>query len=421
MKTTIKARLKSFPILFAILKTAYHACTAIRSYAMLLIETLRIMESRKYLRQLLHSDVSYTLYIMHSLGGGTETYLKNILRQQRNYLILRSTAITTRQESFTLESDTFPQKLHITKKDIKTLRKIVSAISIENVYCYKALPYVLETLRDFSVPLSFKLHDYYSLCPSVNLMKENAPCTLSECGRCSFTVGKRQYTGTQWQEMWRHFFDAVSYVYVFSQSSKRIFTATYSVPEEKIILRPHSMAYFKTKKITAVPDKMNIGIFGDIMGEAKGRTVVRDFINFSKEKDYTVYINGRMQDSDRTRLPANCIYAGKYTPEEIYDRIVQQQLDAVFFPSVCAETFSYTVSELMMTGILVACFDIGAQAEKVHEYHLGRIIPDTSPENILKTLSDCYKSGRQFYLNYNGGGVRPYRFHRFSASKVRCA
>ena len=86
-----------------------------------------------------------------------------------------------------------------------------------------------------------------------------------------------------------------------------------------------------------------------------------------------------------------------YSPDEIYSRIVEQQIGVVFFTSIWPETFSYLVSELISIGIPIACFDIGAQAEKVRTYHLGEIIPDYSSQSILKTLTACYEKGREFY------------------------
>ena len=89
----------------------------------------------------------------------------------------------------------------------------------------------------YTVPVSFKVHDYYSLCPSINLMKDDAFCALSTCKTCTFHVSTKKYTGTQWQTMWQKFFNNVTHIYVFSHSSKQIFTSKYSVPEEKIISR----------------------------------------------------------------------------------------------------------------------------------------------------------------------------------------
>ena len=55
----------------------------------------------------------------------------------------------------------------------------------------------------------------------------------------------------------------------------------------------------------------------------------------------------------------------------------------------------------MLTGIPIACFDIGAQAEKIKKYPLGQIITNYSCESILDALNVCYKRGLEYYSSLN--------------------
>jgi 1,4-dihydroxy-2-naphthoate octaprenyltransferase len=52
-------------------------------------------------------------------------------------------------------------------------------------------------------------------------------------------------------------------------------------------------------------------------------------------------------------------------------------------PSICPETYSYTTDEIMQMGYPLIVFDLGAPAERVKNYELGKII---SKENIIKEL-----------------------------------
>jgi len=44
------------------------------------------------------------------------------------------------------------------------------------------------------------------------------------------------------------------------------------------------------------------------------------------------------------------------------------------FPSVWPETFSYVTSELMALEVPLACFDLGAPAERVRDYAQGLVV-----------------------------------------------
>jgi len=66
-----------------------------------------------------------------------------------------------------------------------------------------------------------------------------------------------------------------------------------------------------------------------------------------------------------------------------------------FFPSIWPETFSFVVQEMMDMGVPLCCFDLGAPAERVGSYRLGRIIPEVSPEAALGSISELYRSLRR--------------------------
>lgn len=50
------------------------------------------------------------------------------------------------------------------------------------------------------------------------------------------------------------------------------------------------------------------------------------------------------------------------------------QESIVFFPSICPETFSYVVSEIMQFDMPIIAFRIGAQGENVERYAKGILV-----------------------------------------------
>ena len=357
-----------------------------------------LLKSRKAFYKLLKSKDCYELYIMHTSGGGTETYLRNILRDKEHYIVLRNYKIFDAQEIYKLEIAGWESFVFISKSDIKKLNCIVSLVSVENLCGYKNLSFLLDTFKEFKVKTVFKIHDYFSLCPSVTLTKGNHYCGESCCGECDFVVTGKQYTVKEWRENWKPFFESVDEFIFFSESSMRIFTSVYPVEPEKIIVKPHDMSYFATRRITALPEKMNIGVFGNVVTDAKGRSVLKDFVEFLRDKDFKICINGNADEADYSDNK-NCTCFGSYKAEEVFERIISQQIGVVFFASIWPETFSYIVSELIMTGIPIVCFDVGAQAEKIRNYRLGKVIPDMSNESVLNTLTAAYEQGKKIYTS----------------------
>ena len=110
-----------------------------------------LLKSRKAFYKLLKSKDCYELYIMHTSGGGTETYLRNILRDKEHYIVLRNYKIFDAQEIYKLEIAGWESFVFISKSDIKKLNCIVSLVSVENLCGYKNLSFLLDTFKEFKV------------------------------------------------------------------------------------------------------------------------------------------------------------------------------------------------------------------------------------------------------------------------------
>ena len=160
-----------------------------------------LLKSKKAFCKLLKSKNRYELYIMHTSGGGTETYLKNILRDKKHYIILRNYKIFDAQEIYKLEIAGLNSVVFISKSDIQKLNCIISLLSVENLCGYKNLPFLLNTFNSFTAKTVFKIHDYFSLCPSVTLTKGSHYCGASCSGACDFVVTGKKYTVKKWREL----------------------------------------------------------------------------------------------------------------------------------------------------------------------------------------------------------------------------
>ena len=396
MITWLKRQLSKNRLIYSL---AYRLLHFAIGFAAFPIKAFLVIKSRFAFYKLVNSGQKYDLHFMHRCGGGTEVYVQNTLRGKTGYILLRNFKILRFQEIFTLEIAQSKRLIYIFLKDIAKLNSVASNVYIENIYSYKKLERVLETVADFSAKITYKLHDLYSLCYNVTMVKNNACCGTVCDSQCSLSMNGRIYTPKKWRDVWGAFFERVDEVFVFSENSKKILLAVYPQTSKKILVKPHDMSYCKVKRLNGLPSAMNVGVFGNITYDAKGYSVLKSFAEFSMGKDYKICMNGLVGDSrpDAFFKNENFIQYGSYKTDEIYDRIVSQNIGVVFFTSVCPETFSYVVSELMIAGVPIACFDVGAQADKIKEYPLGKIIPDYTNESILSTLKECYENGKVFY------------------------
>jgi glycosyltransferase involved in cell wall biosynthesis len=58
----------------------------------------------------------------------------------------------------------------------------------------------------------------------------------------------------------------------------------------------------------------------------------------------------------------------------------------LLFPSICPETFSYVIEEMMLLRLPIVAFDLGAPAERLRDYDLGRLCATVDGAAVLEAM-----------------------------------
>ena len=118
-------------------------------------------------------------------------------------------------------------------------------------------------------------------------------------------------------------------------------------------------------------NSINIGIIGACSYIPKGKLVIeRLFREVSHDVCFSMIGSYKRKfQCDRD----NVSWYGKYRQQELQTIVEKSRVNLVIFPSVCPETFSYLISEIIQMDIPILCFDIGAQGEKVKAYKKGYV------------------------------------------------
>ena len=172
-----------------------------------------------------------------------------------------------------------------------------------------------------------------------------------------------------------------------SEKIADIFTMAYPNIKNKISVIPHTVRKFKVARIRPHND-VNIAVLGAI-SQQKGADVIRDMARHLAD-NVKIKIIGTMKNA-----PANIYVSGRYKPKHLLKIMEREQIDLVFIPSIWPETFSYTTSEAISMGLPVACFDIGAPAERVSKYKHGLVLNTISPQQNLNDIINFIKTQRQ--------------------------
>lgn len=368
-------------------------------------------EISEFVRMLIDINVCEKKVILaldHNLGGGATAYLnkkiKKYVEEEYIFLVVR---YDYKYNQYTLEVATNEYKYKYWFKEIEDLLNIVQILCVHEIWInelatFPELEKTMELLAEIKervhADLIMLVHDYYSVCPSINLLtKDNEFCEFLEAGRCEHCYKENYYSSQygcrnieEWQQMWRKFLTCCTEIISFSEDTQKRMVRTFgNMPQMKLI--PHEVNYLRPlQKEYKTTNTLNIGLLGNLTVH-KGRNIVYEMLGkIQKEKrDVKIILIGTDERAYGTKK--GIIQTGPYMVSEIPKLILEYDIDIFLIPSIWPETFSYTTEEVMKLGMPIACFDLGAPAERVKDYEKGVIIPKMQAESALDTIEKFVK------------------------------
>lgn len=360
----------------------------------------------------------------HSLGGGATAYLDRLIEAEitdgNAVMVVRAEPELGKYLTKYL-IEFHGADMHFTYKleEMDDLREILHYYPVKEIYVnslvrfpdiYYNIEGIIALKNNLGASLSVFFHDYYPVCPTVNLLDRSGKyCGIPQtelCNQCFLAHTAKDLDVRAgicdiqtWRGNWMRLFESCDEIRVFSNSTKQILVEAFGVDENAqqlpISVIPHRVDYvpkiMKTQKTTTT---LNIGLLGVLAG-IKGADIVQDMISQIEKHKLNInivligYSIGLARDAKKSRHYKE---TGEYKQSEIAQLAIRHDIDIFFIPSVCPETFSFTCEEAIQMGMPVACFDIGAPAERVAGYERGLVIGEVSADEALKRLQDFAKT-----------------------------
>lgn len=348
------------------------------------------------------------LAFSHNWGGGADMYLiKERARLLNEGKELIQVKYDQGSHTFLVEFfyDRYYERFNV-EGDITNvfsiLPKAIDEIWINVLVSFPDLYGTLEKISELAEKngafVLYLLHDFFAICPTINLLTENGVyCQVPEqaiCQKClernprfhDLHCVERKLGISIWRQNWSRFFENCDEIRTFSESSRRILRKAYpDIPEDKVTMRPHAIDYLpeiSTKKKHTTT--LNIAVIGGI-NEIKGVNIVAEMAKLIRlyGENACITVIGKPWPDIPEGL---CHCTGSYERTSLPSLVLENDIDIILIPSIWPETFSYTCQEAMRMGLPVACFDIGAPAERVKVYDKGIIVPQINADIALLTL-----------------------------------
>ena len=320
------------------------------------------------------------LNIMHDREGGTLRHVQELAHRlggQATFLRLSPTPggaelkLEGAHEAFSVQFS-LPQD-H--PRLLQTLRQLqVGHVHFHHVLGHSAdicdLPTQLGVTHDFTT------HDYYSYCPQISLTDH----TDQYCGergieQCRQCVQRNPAPGGEAIESWRERHASLlrQARYVISPSADTAARIQNFVPAARVQVVPHATldvalaVHPKPAPSVLADDRpLKIVVLG-ALGRIKGADVLEEVATLAASQNLRLefHLLGFAYRSLRTAPKANLTVHGAYQEKDLAQLLHSVQADAVWFPALWPETYSYTLSASLDSGLPIIAPNIGAFAERL--------------------------------------------------------
>ncbi|MGZ5047326.1 MAG: glycosyltransferase [Usitatibacter sp.] len=356
-------------------------------------DPVRVLRRRADLERLRRSTRPLLLFVIHRYGGGVRRHVEELAAaasERCDVLILSPYRRSYASLTWLTGNEELALWFHH-EEDWDRLIGILRAVGVSRVHYHHVhgLPMsILDLSRRLGCPHDVTIHDYYPVCPRYHLTDatgryceekgENGCMRCLDAGPIQWPVGIVE---------WRERFHAllVSAARVIAPSADAAARIGRYFPDVRPVVWPHP---YSPHPPTARP--FMVLVPGGLSRE-KGIDVLESCALDAKARGLPLHFRviGFVARplAPWPELPVTL--TGEYRDETLPARIALEGGDAIFLPAQVPETFSYTLSAAMDSGLPIVATDLGALPERLAGYAAARIVAwNASPASMNDALME---------------------------------
>ncbi len=345
-----------------------------------------------------HSGLPVILMVSHELGGG--------IRQHIDALVERLTgkahvlALQASPRGVVLSAPALPghPTLTIPAERLEDLLRVLRHCNVSRVHLHHLMGMDLDArllIHRLNVPFDFTVHDYFTICPQVNLLPQPTAlyCNEPAMAVCNACIAARPSHGARDILTWRaeRAWQLQEADRVFCPSADVLARLRRHGLDSRAIVAPHEPVPDSTWPSPVVPPpgrKLRIAILG-VLADHKGARTVATVAEQLDPRTTELYVIGHVEDSFPKAALPRLKTTGAYKQEELPGLIETIAPHVLWFPAVWPETFSYTLSAAIASGLPLVATRIGAFPERLAGRPLTWLADHaTSPAEWVAVFND---------------------------------
>jgi glycosyltransferase involved in cell wall biosynthesis len=318
------------------------------------------------------------LFVTHARGGGVARHVRelaSLLAADADVLVLRA----HRRSYLALEGEGGNRDARLwfhRDDDWADLVAFLCSLGVTRVHYHhvQALPQrVLGLGREIGCAWDVTVHDYYPVCPQYQLTDASGRyCGEPDEAGCTRCLAANP---AQWPiriAAWRAAFETLlrEAARVIAPSRDAADRIARYFPAVSPLVWPH------WDDIAAPPGDVKVLVLGGL-SPAKGMALLEACAREARERKLPLrfrvigHIALPLEDGEDMRLS----FTGEY-PEGMLPTLIEQERgDAILFPAQWPETYSYTLTAAIESGLPIVATDLGAFRERLEKLDRARLLP----------------------------------------------
>jgi len=338
------------------------------------VDLLRLAESRKPL----------LLFVAHAWGGGVRrhmTELAAMVGERCNALFLEPQTADTVKLHWPADGEGFATWFSL-PQDLQALASVLRSAGLDRLHFHHVhgLPRsVLDLPAALGVAYDCTLHDYYAICPQYHLVTEDARyCGEPDAAGCAACLARRPHAWgldiTEWRSAFGRLLRGADRVFAPSGDVARRMARYF--PDLKVTILAHP-----EQPPIVSPRVTRVVTLGNLSPE-KGLRTLSDCARDAMARSLPLAF--RVLGPTTSPLPvwpqAHVSIHGQYAEGELPTLLAAERPDVIWFPAQVPETYSYTLSVAIASGIPIVAAALGALPERLAGNASALLVPwDAEP------------------------------------------
>lgn len=366
-----------------------------------------------------HSDTdprTRVLVVLHDGEGGTVMTTQDLMRgisaEYRSFLLRTSgdfwmlfeysgdRLVSLRRYPF---PDPWEMYRELDENRIRVLKEICAEFKFDLAHVRHLIgngPQLLDELESFGVPIIFSFHDFYTVCPTIQLVDNNGnfcagTCTIdgdaakSDCnvvarlrGR-SMPALKHQFVHVHRQKMAESLSRCNAFV-TTSESARDVLLGAFPALDGREFQVIEHGRDIERARVAVPPESgkpAKIVCLGNI-DRAKGADLITRLLEINQQAGQPFefhFLGAKAKDFQPEKFGG--IYHGRYERDQLEGMLREIGPSFSMIASLWPETYCHTLTESWAAGIPVLCSNIGTLTERVKRHGGGWLLDQTSPDN----------------------------------------